>query len=41
MTFLSKERVTDLFKEFEIINFKEVEKDGLTGMGKIKHWQYI
>lgn len=29
MTFLSKEQVIDLFKEFEIIKFKEVEKDGL------------
>lgn len=38
MTFLSKEQVIDLFKEFEIINFKEVEKDALTGMGKMKHW---
>lgn len=24
---------------FEIIEFKEVEKGGTTGLGKMKHWQ--
>ena len=38
MTFLTKEQVIELFKDFEIIEFKEVEKDDFTGMGKIKHW---
>ena len=38
MTFLTKEQVLDLFKDFEIIEFKENEKDGKTGLGKIKHW---
>lgn len=38
MVFLSKERVLELFNNFEIINFKENEKDGKTGIGKIKHW---
>ena len=39
MTFLSKEQVLDLFKDsFEIICLNEVEKDGKTGEGKIKHW---
>ena len=38
MTFLTKEQVKYLFKEFEIVQFKEIEKDGLTGMGKMKHW---
>jgi hypothetical protein len=39
MIFFSKEQVLDLFKDsFEIICFKEVEKDGMTGLGKIKHW---
>ena len=28
MTFLTKEQVIELFKDFEIIEFKEVEKDG-------------
>lgn len=37
MTFLSKRQTIQLFKDFEIIKFKEVEKDGLTGSGKIKH----
>lgn len=39
MVFLSKEQVLDLFKSsFNIIEFDEVEKDGKTGLGKIKHW---
>ena len=38
MVFLYKQQVLDLFKEFEIIEFKEIEKDDLTGLGKMKHW---
>lgn len=38
MTFLTKEQVIELFKDFEIIEFKEVEKDGFTGLEKMKHW---
>lgn len=38
MTFLAKEEVIELFKDFEIIEFKEVEKDAITGLGKMKHW---
>ncbi len=38
MTFLDKKQVMELFKDFKIIRFKEIEKDGLTGLGKIKHW---
>lgn len=39
MIFLSKEQVLELFKNsFEIIEFNEVEKDGKTGLGKMKHW---
>ena len=38
MTFLSKEQVMNLFKDFEIIRFEEIEKDALTGLGKMKHW---
>ena len=38
MTFLTKEQVIDLFEKFEIIEFKEVEKDAITGLGKMKHW---
>ena len=38
MTFLTKEQVIDLFKKFEIIEVKEVEKDAITGIGKMKHW---
>ena len=38
MVFLDKQQVLDLFKEFEIIEFKEIEKDAMTGLGKMKHW---
>lgn len=39
MVFLSKEQVLKLFEDsFEIIKFKEIEKDGKTGLGKVKHW---
>ena len=38
MTFLTKKQVIELFKDFEIIEFKEVEKDDFTGLGKMKHW---
>lgn len=36
--FLSRKQVLELFNEFEIIDFQENEKDGKTGLGKIKHW---
>ena len=38
MVFLSKDQVIDLFNDFEIISFKEIEKDALTGLNKMKHW---
>lgn len=38
MTFLTKEQVIELFKNFDIIEFKEIEKDAITGLGKMKHW---
>lgn len=38
MTFLTKVQVIELFKSFDIIEFKEVEKDAITGLGKMKHW---
>ena len=38
MVFLVKEQVMELFKDFEIILFKEIEKDALTGFGNMKHW---
>ena len=38
MVFLSKEEVLELFNQFEIIKFEEIEKDGKTGLGKMKHW---
>lgn len=39
MVFLTKEEVLDLFKNnFNIIFFKEVEKDEKTVLGVMKHW---
>ncbi len=38
MIFLSREQIMELFNEFEIILFKETEKDALTGLGRMKHW---
>lgn len=39
MVFLSKEEVLELFNNsFEILEFNEIEKDGITALGKMKHW---
>lgn len=38
MFFLTEKQVIELFKNFDIIEFKEVEKDDFTGLGKMKHW---
>ena len=38
ITFLTKNQVMELFEDFEIIRFKEIEKDELTGLGEMKHW---
>lgn len=38
MVFLDKQQVMKLFKDFETIRLKEIEKDALTGIGKMKHW---
>lgn len=38
MTFFSKEDVLDLFLDFKIIDFDEIERDGKTALGKTKHW---
>ena len=38
MTFLTKWQVIELFKNFEIIELEEIEKDDFTGLGKMKHW---
>lgn len=38
MVFLSKEQVLELFKDsFDIVEFNEIEKEGKTGLGKMKH----
>lgn len=38
ITFLTKSQVENLFEKFNIIKLNEVEKDGITGLGKMKHW---
>lgn len=38
MAFFTKEEVIKLFSSFEIINFKEVAKNGKTALGVEKHW---
>ena len=38
MVFLTKEQVINLYTDFEIIKLKEIEKDAVTGLGKMKHW---
>ena len=38
MTFLTKKQVIELFKDFQIIEFDEIEKDNPTALGKMKHW---
>ena len=38
MTFFTKDEVLNLFNSFEIINFREIEKDGKTVLGVNKHW---
>ncbi|MBR2786821.1 MAG: hypothetical protein IKD76_04945 [Clostridia bacterium] len=35
---MKKEEVLKLFEGFDIVCFNEVERDGKTGLGKIKHW---
>lgn len=38
MVFLSNTQVKELFYDFDVVRFKEIEKDGLTGLGMMKHW---
>ena len=38
MIFFTKEDVLNLFLNFKIIYFKQIEKDGKTALGKTKHW---
>lgn len=41
MFFLTEKQVIELFKNFDIIEFKEVEKDDFTGLGKNEALAYI
>ena len=38
MVFLPKNEILNKLKNFEIIEFKEEEKDGKTALEKMKHW---
>ncbi|MBB1545003.1 MAG: hypothetical protein HG454_002250 [Clostridiales bacterium] len=38
VVFLLKEEVLALFKNFDIIHFKEIEEDRKTALGVEKHW---
>ncbi len=38
MTFHTKDQITELLSDLEIIRFQEEEKDDMTAMGKMKHW---
>lgn len=38
MTFLRKVEIVELFINFNIIMFNEIEEDGKTAMGENKHW---
>lgn len=38
VVFLSKTEVLELFKDFDIIRFKEIEVDKKTALGVMKHW---
>ena len=38
MTFLTREQVFDLFKNFEIIDFSEINNMSPSAIGKMKHW---
>lgn len=40
-TFLSKDEVIELFKEFEILKIQEIEINKPTAEGKMKHWHFI
>ena len=38
IVFLSKQQVLELLNRFEIVKFKEIQRNGKTGLGKMKHW---
>jgi trans-aconitate methyltransferase len=40
-TFVSKKQLKEKFKDFEIIELTEEEKDGKTALGQPKHWHFF
>lgn len=41
MTFLNKDEIVELFKEFQIEYFEEKEYEGKTTQGNVKHWHFF
>ena len=41
MTFVSKEELENMFRDFEVIELTEEEKDGKTALGQPKHWHFF
>ncbi len=41
MTFVSKEQLENMFRDFETIELTEEEKDGKTALGQPKHWHFF
>jgi hypothetical protein len=38
MTFFDTNNINEMFKEFKIIKYEEIEKDEKTVLGQDKHW---
>ena len=38
MTFFDTNNINEMFKEFKIIKYEEIEKDKKTALGQDKHW---
>ena len=38
LVFLSENEVRNLFRDFELVQFNEIEKDAIIASGEKKHW---
>ena len=38
LVFLSENEVRDLFRDFELVQFNEIEKNAIIASGEKKHW---
>lgn len=41
MTFVTKEKLEEMFDDFEILEINEIEKDEKTALGQPKHWHFV